>query len=335
MRLTLYFLTFLPFITWAQSGQLVLKDGTVAGDRADLHKACMKGLADQKNVAFMDARKACDCVLDILVEVDLDTAEMDAETFFAEVMAEDTLLNEAFSACIAASIRTDVPISKFGLEFTQALISECSNGMAASLELSDAGVDPDGTCRCVFEEARRKGLTMEDIAAMQDQSSVHFNEIMIPCVQKNIRTADRGRGKQLGSPDVSGRTNTQRIGMMHVGNVFKVKVRLGGIERYFILDSGASDCMIPASLEKELLANQAIRPDQYLEQLDYRLADGRIVSCKRVHMNGVGLGDFTVRDVVVAVIDEEVQPLLGKSLLDKFEEWTVDPQDATLYVKRK
>ncbi|MGV3637817.1 MAG: aspartyl protease family protein [Flavobacteriales bacterium] len=336
MRCTHSLLALLATVTALAQGDMIHdRNGNEIGSRQELMAGCVKEMqADRSNV-MIDAERACSCVIDMLSNVestDLEEGDEDGEALLAKMMASDSTVALAFIGCMANSMRTDVPISKFGNEAIENMIQECVGGMSAA-DAATSGVDALGTCRCVFEESRRKGLTLADINEMQDQNSVHFNEIMIPCVQRNMRASTSNR--RVGSPDVSGKKNTDEIPLINTGNIFKAKIRIGGMERYFILDSGASDCMITTAFEQELIAKQAIRADQYLEPTDYTLADGRIVNCKRFRASSIIIGEFTVKDVIVAVVDEEGGLLLGKSFLDKFEEWTVDPRASTLYLKKQ
>ena len=334
-HLAILFTLFLSISLYAQDDMVLDRNGKEIGSRKELIAECVKEMKAEKSNAMMDAQVACACVIDMLSVIetgDLENSTEDGDALLARILQTDSTVALAFLGCITSSMRTDVPISKFGNETIEAMVQECIGGMATG-ELAGSGIDGTGTCRCVFEESRRKGLTLADISELQDENSVHFNEIMVPCVQRNMNTGSTTR--RVGSPDVSGKKNTDQIPLINTGNIFKAKMRIGGLERYFILDSGASDCMITAALEKDLVEKQAIRPDQYLEPIDYTLADGRVVNCRRFRASSMVIGEFTVKDVVVGVIDEEGGLLLGKSFLDKFEEWTVDPRSSTLYLKKQ
>lgn len=323
------------FTLLAQNDMVLDRNGKEIGSRKELMAECIKEMKADKSSAMMDTQMACACVIEMLSGLDSEVMESgsdDSDAQLAHMLETDSTVALAFLGCITTSMRTDVPIAKFGNETIEAMVQECAEGMSTA-DLADSGINGLGTCRCVFEESKRKGLTLADINEMQDENSVHFNEIMIPCVQRNMNTTSNTR--RVGSPDVSGKKNTDKILLMNTGNIFKVKIRIGGLERYFILDSGASDCMITATLEKELVEKQSIRPDQYLEPSDYTLADGRVVNCRRFRANSLVIGEFTVKDVIVAVIEEDGGLLLGKSFLDKFEEWTVDPRASTLYLKKQ
>jgi hypothetical protein len=336
MRYTLTLLALWATMGALAQGDMILdRNGNEIGSRQELMAGCIKEMKADKSNVMIDAERACACVIDMLSNVeatDLEDGDEDGAALLAKMMASDSTMALAFIGCMANSMRTDVPISKFGNEAIENMIQECASGMSAAGQAT-AGMDGLGTCRCVFEESRRKGLTIAHINEMQDQNSVYFNEIMIPCVQRNMLANEGNR--RVGSPDVSGKKNTDEIPLINTGNIFKAKIKIGGIERYFILDSGASDCMITTAFEQELIAKQALRPDQYLVPIDYTLADGRIVNCKRFRASSIIIGEFTVKDVIVGVIDEEGGLLLGKSFLDKFEEWTVDPRASTLYLKKQ
>ena len=47
------------------------------------------------------------------------------------------------------------------------------------------------------------------------------------------------------------------------------------------------------------------------------------------------VGNFTVKNLIISVGDENSPLLLGKNFLDKFETWTIDNSKKTIKLKTK
>jgi clan AA aspartic protease (TIGR02281 family) len=148
-----------------------------------------------------------------------------------------------------------------------------------------------------------------------------FRDINDPFA-KNIITSDDNASKKVGKIKLNDKNGT-----------FIVDVKFKSLNVPFILDSGAAEISISSTLEKQLLTNGTITKDNYLSDGLYRVADGRIVSQRRVLIKKITVGNFTVRNVSASIGSEDTPLLLGKNFLDKFNSWSIDNSEKTLELK--
>src|SRR5690606_14707407 len=89
----------------------------------------------------------------------------------------------------------------------------------------------------------------------------------------------------------------EKINLKEKNGTFIVDVKFKNLNIPFVLDSGAAEISISTTLEEQLLMNGTITKDDYLSDGLYRVADGRIVSQRRVLIKKLSVGKFTVSNV--------------------------------------
>lgn len=179
----------------------------------------------------------------------------------------------------------------------------------------DAVLDVRKYCECALTKIAESGhMDLADLQQLRDRNSVMAHELAWPCVEAALYTSGPGTG------GVRGDLERDTIVVLNTPRGIKVKVALGDGEYYFLFDSGASDIMISTGLEQDLARSGSI--SGYLDSLDYEMANGDIIQCRRAVVNGIRLGGFSVDSAVVAVYDGDIDYLLGKSFLDKFTSWS-------------
>jgi clan AA aspartic protease (TIGR02281 family) len=100
----------------------------------------------------------------------------------------------------------------------------------------------------------------------------------------------------------------------------------------FVLDSGASELMLPADVVLTLMRAGAIQSTDFLTGSQYQLADGSVRDGARLTLRQVELGDIRVSDVSAMVTPVEGTPLLGQSFLRRLDSWVIDNHRAALIV---
>ncbi|HTJ51750.1 MAG TPA: retroviral-like aspartic protease family protein [Cyclobacteriaceae bacterium] len=123
------------------------------------------------------------------------------------------------------------------------------------------------------------------------------------------------------------------------GDLAAVSVSLSGNSKSIIIDdmiidSGASDISISSSTERELINKGLITKENYIERGLYKLADGSIVSARRLKIPYVKIGAFSVKDVVCGVSPTGDVHLLGKSFLNRFSKWSIDNINKKLVLEK-
>jgi hypothetical protein len=109
------------------------------------------------------------------------------------------------------------------------------------------------------------------------------------------------------------------------GGVYKVPVRINGvITLKFILDSGASEVVIPADVVLTLLRTGTIREGDFLPGKTFSLADGSELKSPRFLIRELELGGMKISNVSGSVAPVAGDLLLGQSLLERLDSWALD-----------
>lgn len=117
------------------------------------------------------------------------------------------------------------------------------------------------------------------------------------------------------------------------GGVFTLPVKINGvITLKFILDSGASEVVIPADVALTLIRTGTIRESDFLSGGHYRLADGSELKSARLVLRELEFGGIRVNNVACSVSPAAGDLLLGQSLLGKLDSWTLDNKRHVLIV---
>lgn len=124
--------------------------------------------------------------------------------------------------------------------------------------------------------------------------------------------------------------NNDAIKLEKRNNVYYIDISVNGMNEKFILDTGASEVTLNEELERDLISKNLLKKDDYISPGLYRIADGSIVSNRRLIISKLKIGKFIVENVKANVAKSNAPLLLGKSLLDKFSKWSIDNQKMSL-----
>ena len=96
-----------------------------------------------------------------------------------------------------------------------------------------------------------------------------------------------------------------------------------------MFDTGSTDLIIDQDTERELLLAGFLKRDNYLNKTTFELADNKTVIGQKIKLNNIEIGDYTVNNVVLTIINQG-SLLCGKSFLDKFKNWELDKKNNVL-----
>ncbi|MDB5281200.1 MAG: hypothetical protein JWO06_275 [Bacteroidota bacterium] len=310
-----------------------MKDGKLLGDRKTLVKSCVEGMGHTDSSSNHEG--ICDCMITTLATHFtfkefmklVEKGDMD----FVKLMKDkkkggfgDDVMKCVF-AYTAEMKKGDTSQGEFQKDFLKSCIAE-----AAGKEQM-RGYDPETYCICMFNQMKAGGLDLSALVeAKKDLNNPKIQEMVVPCLQKaRVEQTIEAAG------DISGPSDKGEVPLLALGNIHRVKLRFGNIEKYFTLDSGASDVLMSKDLEKELLKSGALLKSDYVGEQTYYLADGSKVRGKNYYLSGIGIGDFTVNKVMIGVLESDKASLLcGKSLLGKFSAWRVDNTNSKLILTK-
>jgi gag-polyprotein putative aspartyl protease len=134
------------------------------------------------------------------------------------------------------------------------------------------------------------------------------------------------------SPSLHG---AQEIKIERRGDTYRVPVRINDtITLPFLLDTGASDLVIPADVALTLIRAGALGSSDFMGKSRYRLANGSEGVSDLVVLRQVQVGEHTVSNVTANISPLQGEPLLGQSFLSKFGAVTLDYKRLVLILSR-
>jgi aspartyl protease family protein len=123
-------------------------------------------------------------------------------------------------------------------------------------------------------------------------------------------------------PPAQGRTE---VALSRDGGTVTVPVVINGALRLgCIVDSGASNVVLPADVVMTLLRTGTLRNSDFLGKQTYVLADGSKLPSLTFRIRSLKVGDRVLEDVTGSASPVSGEPLLGQSFLSRFQSWSID-----------
>jgi TPR repeat protein len=103
----------------------------------------------------------------------------------------------------------------------------------------------------------------------------------------------------------------------------------------FVVDSGASDVVIPENVLQELRKANKFKDADFTGKQLFKIADGSVVEAKTFVLRSVSVSNRMLTNVRVSVVPINATPLLGQSFLQRFASWSIDNERQVLLLKEK
>ncbi|MFT6981837.1 MAG: clan AA aspartic protease (TIGR02281 family) [Crocinitomicaceae bacterium] len=317
------------------------KDGLDLGPKAAIVEQCIQGgngaMIDMNGIQI-DFEKYCNCAIGELMptltstEIMAHLEEGDLVEFFT---TGDNLL--IIQACVLPNMEIEDSYtfnddSKYSELQKSTAIEMCTTLMFEDEETKNMYTESQAAvyCNCAVEGMYSMGITFGEIQSLDDESQVLFNELILPCATLALEGDD---SDEFDESYIEGLNTTEEVPIVNAaGNGFNVKIGFGDVERYFMIDSGASEVIINSKLEKKLLDVGEISAGDYYGFSEYTLADGSIINCQNLIIRELKIGNFTVHNVEAAIMPQG-SLLLGQSLLKKFTSWKIVSEKEVLILE--
>lgn len=313
------------------------KDGLDLGNREELISDCMEGIGTEKvtvaNIT-VSSQKLCSCMVDVLMPnmTGMELASM-AEASESEILTFLTDYQEVLVLCMKDELGD--------FQFSEDFIGDNEREMAINscveaFQESSGGMYTDAQarsyCTCAIDKMLSLKLSFGDVMNLDQEDGKAYNEVVMACL--NDLLGEMGASSNVYNPsDIRGGGTYTKVTLINNMSINKkIKLNIGGVDRYFLFDTGASDLLITRELEQILVDRGAITEDSYLGTEQYELADGREVQARMVVLNNVKVGDYYVDNVVAAVLDEG-GGLCGLGFLNKFKNWEIKDNNYLLLYK--
>ncbi len=123
----------------------------------------------------------------------------------------------------------------------------------------------------------------------------------------------------------AGTPNGGEVQLQRRGGTYIVPVQINDQQAVdFHIDSGAADVSVPAYLFEQMKSSGSLRADDLLGSETYVMANGASVRAQTFRIRTLKVGPVVVRDVRASVSQYAGPPLLGMSVLGRFNSWSVD-----------
>lgn len=137
-------------------------------------------------------------------------------------------------------------------------------------------------------------------------------------------------------PPPRGGADAEEVALKLLGGTYLVPVRINdAITLNFMVDSGASDVLIPADVVMTLFRTETLTGSDFIGERNYVLADGSKLPSARFLLRELKVGNHLLANVTASVGPVAGEPLLGQSFLSRFRSWTLDnAQHALILIER-
>ena len=118
---------------------------------------------------------------------------------------------------------------------------------------------------------------------------------------------------------------SHRVQMVKKGNTYEIPGVINDVlVLNFIVDSGASNVVIPKDVARTLFRTGTIKEGDFLGIQQFELADGSITNSALFIIRSIKVGDQVIQNVRASIGGEAGPLLLGQSFLERFKSWSMD-----------
>jgi clan AA aspartic protease (TIGR02281 family) len=103
----------------------------------------------------------------------------------------------------------------------------------------------------------------------------------------------------------------------------------------FVVDSGASDVVLPETVVEELRKAGKFRDADFTGTQMVQIANGSIVKARTFTLRSLSVGNRVVTNLHASVAPAKATALLGQSFLQRFATWSIDNERQVLVLKEK
>jgi hypothetical protein len=312
------------------------KEGNTVGFKKDFIISCRQGFAAPAENKIIT--KICECQINLLERrFPLKQIRQYQKKYkgdaWNKLIEEDTILQRQFKDCFEGNndaLLLSIPA------YRESFIKECVESITREnpeRNLNDTLVSV--YCNCAAEIIEKRKIKLDKMDELSDPNSFIYNEIAYKCGSPFLEASDFAKEWRASNRnDINGPFEIDSVQVISVNGMHKVKIAVGGIIKIWMIDSGASDLLMSDDFAKTLREKGVISERNFAGEGHYMLADNRQVTCKRYKIDNVQIGRYSVNNIIIAVSKDVKEFLVGKSLLNKFSQWTIDNKNNVLILKK-
>ncbi len=319
--------------TFSQEGFIRTKEGRSILNKRQLINNCLRSY--HKDRDDKTALSICQCQADKLdqhfTNRQFKKYTTDGIIDISGLIKEDSVFEKEMNACFTNSGQTILLQAEgFEDEFITGCIKSIQQSTEKKLDINNIR----NFCSCQLDLVKTKKLSDAEMETLNNPNSLLFYEIMYKCGSPFITDNNSVQSwNKSFENDIAG-PSSDTIKILTLDGMTYVKVKTGSLTQVWLFDTGASDLLINADMEKQLKNENIIQDANYLGIGEYEMANGMIDSCRKYKVNHIQIGSFTVNNITVAVTDKGKRIIIGKALLNKFSNWSLNNKENTLILTK-
>jgi clan AA aspartic protease (TIGR02281 family) len=131
-------------------------------------------------------------------------------------------------------------------------------------------------------------------------------------------------------------SNILTITLARHGGVLMVPAKLNGsVSADFIVDSGASDVVLPETVLQDLRRAGKFSDADFTGAAMMKIANGSIVKARTFTLRSLSVNNRVLTNLDAIAVPASATPLLGQSFLQRFASWSIDNERQMLVLKEK
>jgi hypothetical protein len=317
---------------FSQPDFIYSKEGKPMLYRRDLIFNCLRSMNTDRNNE--SALSICECQIDKLNGYFTNKQYRSVTKMnvidVAGLIKLDSNMDKQFQKCYTGSNQT-ILLSAQG--FKDEMIAKCRESLLYKNTIVIDTSKVENFCSCQLDLIKSKKILDDEMKAINDPNSILFYQVMATCGDP-FSTGENDKGWTATSEkDISG-PETDTILVLGLNGMHYLKLKVGSVVYFWLLDTGASDMFITKDLEQVLLNEKVLTPGNYKGVGLYELANGVVDTCRKYLLPSLLMGHYTINDITVAVSDKGRRVIAGKTLLNKFSYWMINNKENKLILHK-
>lgn len=318
-------------IAISQTEFIYSSEGKQILNRRDMIYNCLHSMHSER--ANKSALAICECQINKLnyafTNKQYRSVTVNRVVDVSKLIKLDTALENAMEQCYKSSNQT-ILISAQG--FGEQMIENCKESILKASKDADKN-KVAGFCSCKLEFIKNKKITDVEMEDLNDPNSILFYQVMSTCGDPFADDNFISQWTQTSAKDING-PESDTVNLLSLNGMHYIKLKVGSVIYFWLLDTGASDMLITKEVEQKLKDEKILSANNYLGIGKYEMANGEMDTCRKYKIENIFIGKYSVGNLVVAVSDKAHRVIAGKSILNKFSNWMIDNKQNTLLLNK-
>ncbi|MEO6818541.1 MAG: retroviral-like aspartic protease family protein [Ginsengibacter sp.] len=188
-------------------------------------------------------------------------------------------------------------------------------------------------CRCQVDMIKNNKFSDDEMDAINDPNSLLYYQVMYNCGDPFATDSIQTKWTSSSTKDIKGPAS-DTIKMLLLNGMHFLRMKMGSVVYFWLLDTGATDMLITKDMEEKLKNEKVLSPANFIGIGNYEMANGEIDTCRKYKIAGLQIGHYSIDNIIIAVSDKAKKVIAGKVFLNKFSIWTIDNKSDILILNK-